>query len=260
MEHSRSNNRQLAVPQAPTTSATQPSQLRHRLSFRDRFWTRTSANYDGEDDVIHESQPNPVKKSPYVPQNAASGFSRTSSSLREQSRRTLRPDKPSPSSKHDTSFNPYAPSPFRDHLAPGHLYVHTETGSDEPEPEHEHEAASSSSQTGRDTTSSTTTTDFAAFIAAAQSEERVRRAASQTQGGAARSSQYRDSGYYSSSNGGGGGRHDSDLERRPYSPSLPSSAGVARAKGQQQSGRSFGQRIAEYIKPPRDEAVAAMRR
>ncbi|OTA05828.1 hypothetical protein A9Z42_0065320 [Trichoderma parareesei] len=250
MQHNRSNSRLLAVPQAPT-SAAQPSQLRHRLSFRDRFWTRTSANYDGEDDVIHESQHNPVKKSPYVPQNAASGFSRTSSSPREQSRRSPRLEKPSPS-----SFDPHAPSPFRDHLAPGHLYVHTETGS-EPEPEHE---AASSSQIGRDTT---TTTDFAAFIAAAQSEERVRRAASQTQGGAARSSQYRDSGYYSSSNGGGGGRHDLDLERRPYSPSLPSSAGVARAKAQQQqqlSARSFGQRIAEYIKPPRDEAVAAMRR
>ncbi|KAL7811648.1 hypothetical protein V8C26DRAFT_408581 [Trichoderma gracile] len=252
MQHSRSNNRQLAVPQAPTP-ATQPSQLRHRLSFRDRFWTRTSANYDGEDDVIHESHQSPVKKSPYVPQNAASGFARTSSSPREQSRRSPRSNKPSPSSK-DSGFNPHAPSPFRD-LAPGHLYVHTETGS-----EAEHEAAS---QTGRDTT------DFAAFIAAAQSEDRLRRAASQTQGGAAaaaaaaaRSSQYRDSGYYSSSNGGGGGRHDLDLERRPYSPSLPSSAGAARAKGQQQqlSGRSFGQRLAEYIKPPRDEAVAAMRR
>ncbi|KAH0489568.1 hypothetical protein TgHK011_009991 [Trichoderma gracile] len=257
MQHNLSNNRQLAVPQAPA-SATQPSQLRHRLSFRDRFWTRTSANYDGEDDIIHESQPSPVKKSPYVPQNAASGFARTSSSPREQSRRSPRSNKPSSSSK-DTGFNPHAPSPFRD-VAPGHLYVHTETGSEAAE----HEDAAS--QTGRDTT-----TDYAAFIAAAQSEERLRRAASQTQGGAAaaaaaaaRSSQYRDSGYYSSSNGGGGGRHDLDLERRPYSPSLPSSAGAARAKGQQQqqqlSGRSFGQRLAEYIKPPRDEAVAAMRR
>ncbi|KAL6887344.1 hypothetical protein HDV57DRAFT_355983 [Trichoderma longibrachiatum] len=250
MEHNCPNSRQLAVPQAPA-SAAPFSQLRHRPSFRDRFWTRTSANYDGEDDVIHESQPSPVKKSPYVPMNAASGFARTSSSRREQSRRKPRSDEPSPSTKITGIDAPCAHSPRRD-LAPGHLYVHAES---EPEP--------AAIQTGRDITSSSTT-DYAAFIAAAQSQERVRRAACQTQGGgaaAARSSQYRDSGYYSSSNGGGG-RHDLDLERRPYSPSLPSSAGVARVKGRPQlsSKRSFGQRLAEYIKPPRDEAVAAIRR
>ncbi|PTB65669.1 hypothetical protein BBK36DRAFT_1141619 [Trichoderma citrinoviride] len=234
MEHNRSNSRQLAVPQA-STSATQ---LRHRPSFRDRFWTRTSANYDGEDDVISKSQPSPVKKSAYVPTNAASGFARTASSPREQSRRKQsRQEEPSSSSK-DTGINVSVRSPLGD-LAAGHLYVPTESDLEPASP------------TGRDTT-----TDYATFIAAAQNEERVRHAASQRQGGAAvaavrNSSQYRDSGYYSSSNGGGGGGG------RPYSPSLPSSAG---AKGQQLSGRSFGQRIAEYIKPPRDEAVAAVRR
>ncbi|TFB02660.1 hypothetical protein CCMA1212_005447 [Trichoderma ghanense] len=242
MEHNRPNSRQLAVPQSSTSS----TQLRHRPSFRERFWTRTSANYDGEDDVIHENQPHPVKKSPYVPTNAASGFARTASSPREQSRRKPWSREPSPSNK-ATSINVQRQPSVSD-LAVGHLYVHTESDA---EPE-------AASQTGRESN----TTDFAAFIAAAQSEERVRRAACQTQGGAAaaaRSSQYRDSGYYSSSNGGG--RHDLDLDRRPCSPSLPSSAGAARAKGQQQlSGRSFGQRLAEYIKPPRDEAVAAMRR
>ncbi|KAL6863613.1 hypothetical protein J3F83DRAFT_197731 [Trichoderma novae-zelandiae] len=255
MEHNRPNNRQLAVPQASASSSTPSSPLRHRPSFRDRFWTRTSANYDGEDDVVHEAQPNPAKKSAYVPVNAASGFARTasSSSPREQSRRRAQQDEPSSSSK-DTgvNVNAHARPPLSD-LAAGHLFVHTES---DPEPEPGSEPAS---PPARDTT------DFAAFIAAAQTQERVRRAASQRQGAAgaaARSSLYRDSGYYSSSNGG---RHDLDLDRHQrasYSPSLPLSA---RAKGQgqgqqQPAGRSVGQRIAEYIKPPREESVASMRR
>ncbi|UKZ83185.1 hypothetical protein TrVFT333_010990 [Trichoderma virens FT-333] len=222
MEHNRPNSRQhLSIPQAATSSAPSP-QLRHRPSFRDRFWARTSANYDGEDDVVQEPQANPTKKSPYVPMNAASGFSRTASTPREQFKRRSRSDE-RPSSR-ELGINVHARSPLSD-LAAGHLYVHTESEPD--------------------------TTDFADFIAAAQTEERVRRAASQRQGAR---SHYRDSGYYSASNGG---RND----HGPYSPSLPSSAsaaGAARLKAQ--PSRTFGQRIAEYIKPPRDDSVPSVSR
>ncbi|KAK4078167.1 uncharacterized protein Triagg1_3183 [Trichoderma aggressivum f. europaeum] len=222
MEHNRPNSRQnLSVPQT-VTSSSPSSQLRHRPSFRDRFWKRTSANYDGEDDVVHEPQASPIKKSPYVPMNAASGFSRTAATPREQFKRRSRTDE-RPSSR-ESAINVHARSPLGD-LAAGHLYVHAESEPD--------------------------TTDFAAFIAAAQTEERVRRAASQRQGAR---SHYRDSGYYSSSNGG---RHDHE----PYSPSLPSSAsaaGAARLKAQ--SSRTFGQRLAEYVKPPRDDSVPSVRR
>ncbi|KAL7936479.1 hypothetical protein V8C35DRAFT_295602 [Trichoderma chlorosporum] len=216
MEH-----RNLSAPQA-TASSSPPSQLRHRPSFRDRFWSRTSANYDGEDDVVQETQANPPKKSAYVPMNAASGFSRTASTPREQLRQRNQPAE-RPSSR-ESGVNVHARSPLGD-LAAGHLYVHTESEPD--------------------------TTDFATFIAAAQTEERVRRAASQRQGAR---SHYRDSGYYSSSNGG---RNDHE----PYSPSLPSSAsaaGAARLKAQ--SSRTFGQRIAEYIKPPLGDSMPPIRR
>ncbi|RFU82047.1 hypothetical protein TARUN_127 [Trichoderma arundinaceum] len=230
MEH-RPNDRQYAgnllVPGAATSSSP-PSQLRHRPSFRDRFWARTSANYDGEDDVVSEAQAIPSKKSAYVPRNAASGFSRTATAPHEQSRRRNQPDERR--SSREAAINLNARSPLSD-LAAGHLYVHAESEPD-------------------------STTDYAEFIAAAQTEERLRRAVSQKRGNAAQPrSHYRDSGYYSSSNGG---RHDHE----PYSSSLPSSASAAgpgRLKPQP-SMRAFGQRIAEYIKPPRDESMSSIRR
>ncbi|KAL7794430.1 hypothetical protein V8C37DRAFT_401453 [Trichoderma ceciliae] len=219
MEQLRPDSRQhtghLPLPQAATTSSPS-SRLRHRPSFRDRFWARTSANYDGEDDVVHESQANPNRKSAYVPRNAASGFSKTVTAPREP----FRPGNETRSSN-EPAIN----------VAAGHLYVHAE------------------SEPG--------TTDYADFIAAAQTEERLRRAASQRRGNSARArSHYRDSGYYSSSNGG---RHDHD----PCPSSLPSSASAAAGPPKlksQPSMRAFGQRIAEYIRPSRDESMPSTSR
>lgn len=201
----------------PATASPSP-QLRPQPSFRDRFWSKTSANYNGEDDVIQEPQNNLPKKSAYVPRNAASGFSRTATAPHTQLRRKMerRPSK-------DSVIDVYASSPLSE-LAAGHLYTHTG-----PEP---------------------STTDFADFMTTAQNEERLRQAANAVHA----QSQYRDSGYYSSSNGG---RADGR-----YSPSVPSSASAAglKTRKSQPSMRTFGQRIADYIKPPRDESLPPMRR
>ncbi|KAH6609800.1 hypothetical protein Trco_003146 [Trichoderma cornu-damae] len=221
MDRHRTDGRQYAgylpAPQAATSSSP-PSQLRHRPSIRDRFWARTSANYDGEDDVVYEAQANPNRKSTYVPRTAASGFSRTVSAPHEPLRRRSQPGERRPSKESATNANARWPP---SDLAAGHPCVHAESEPD--------------------------TTDYAAFIAAAQAEERLRRAVSQRHGNSAGArSHYRDSGYYSSSNGG---RHDHE----PCSPSLPSSppaAGPGRLKSQP-SIRALGQRIAEYVKPLR---------
>ncbi|KAH8127064.1 hypothetical protein ACSS6W_006232 [Trichoderma asperelloides] len=206
-------------PAARPATASPAPQLRPQPSFRDRFWSRTSANYDGEDDAITEPQNNLTKKSPYVPRNAASGFSRTATAPHEQLRRKVerRPSK-------DSVIDVYASSPLSE-LAAGHLYVHTPS-------------------------SEASATDFADFMTTAQNEERLRQAANAVHA----RSQYRDSGYYSSSNGG---RTDGR-----YSPSVPSSASAAGLKKlkSQPSMRTFGQRIADYIKPPRDDSLPPMRR
>lgn len=229
----RPNSRHLAVPQAAP-----PSQLRHKPSLRERFWARTSANHDGQDDVavVQEPQPTPSKKAAYVPMNAAAGFSRTVATAAPREREPFRTRRPpseprSRSSTESSSLSPYARSPRADLATGGHLYVHAEAEPDD-------------------------ATDYADFIAAAQSEERLRRAASSQRQGNSNSaharSHYRDSGYYSSSNGG------------HHEPSLPSAASAAaghqtRLKTQP-SMKAFGQRIAAYIKPPRDEPVSSVRR
>ncbi|KAL7896372.1 hypothetical protein HDV63DRAFT_247842 [Trichoderma sp. SZMC 28014] len=200
----------------PATASPSP-QLRPQPSFRDRFWSTSSSNYHGEDKVIQETQNNVTKKGPYIPRNAASGFSRTAAPPREQQLRRNVERKPSK----DSVIDVYASSPLSE-LAAGHLYIHT--GSE----------------------SQSSTTDFADFMTTAQNEERLRRAANAVHA----RSQYRDSGYYSPSTGG------------RYSPSVPSSAsapGLKKLKSQP-SMRTFGQRIADYIKPPREEALPAMRR
>ncbi|KAL6907206.1 hypothetical protein GGI43DRAFT_255577 [Trichoderma evansii] len=206
----RANTGNLSAVRPATASPS--SHLRPQPSFRDRFWSRTSANYDGEDDTTHESQNNLTKKSAYVPRNAASGFSRTATAPHEQLRRKVerRPSK-------DSVIDVYASSPLSK-LAAGHLYVHTGPES--------------------------STTDFADFMTTAQNDERLRQAANAVHA----RSQYRDSGYYSSSNGG---RTDGR-----YSPSVPSSASAAGLKKlkSQPSMRTFGQRITDYIKPPRDDS------
>ncbi|KAM0261416.1 hypothetical protein ACHAQJ_002269 [Trichoderma viride] len=217
-QNSRQYTGNLSVAQAASTSS--PSQLRHRPSFRDRFWARGSANYNGEDDVVHGPQVNPTKKSPYIPKNAASGFSKTATAPHEP----FRPRNEKRWSK-ESAINVNASSPLSD-LAAGHLYVHTEAESG-------------------------TTDDYTDFITAAQTEDRLRRAANS---GVHVRNHYRDSGYYSSSNG----RH----EHEPHSSSVPSSASAAGPKKlkSQPSMRAFSQRIAEYIKPLRDESVPPIRR
>ncbi|KAK1246541.1 hypothetical protein MKX08_000343 [Trichoderma sp. CBMAI-0020] len=202
----------------PATASPSP-QLRPQPSFRDRFWSTSSSNYHGEDNVIPEPQ-NTAKKGPYVPRNAASGFSKTATSREQQLRRKVerQPSK-------DSVIDVYASSPLSE-LAAGHLYTHT--GS---------EAKSS-------------TTDFADFMTTAQNEERLRRAANAVHA----RSQYRDSGYYSPSTGG-----RTDGRCSPSVPSSASAAGLKKLKSQP-SMRTFGQRIADYIKPPRDESLPPMRR
>ncbi|KAL7923779.1 hypothetical protein ACQKWADRAFT_43097 [Trichoderma austrokoningii] len=210
-------------PLRQSSTASPSPQLRPQPSFRDRFWSKSSANYHGEDDVIQEPQNSLTKKGPYVPRNAASGFSRTATASREQQLRRTVEKRPSK----DSVIDVYASSPLGD-IAAGHLYVHT----------------------GPETNSSTT--DFADFMTTAQNEERLRRAANAVHA----RSQYRDSGYYSPSTGG---RTDGRC-----SPSVPSAAasaagGLKKLKPQP-SMKTFGQRFADYIKPPRDEAVPSFRR
>ncbi|KAM0483765.1 hypothetical protein ACHAPX_002261 [Trichoderma viride] len=204
----------------PATASPAP-QLRPQPSFRDRFWSASSSNYHGEDNVIQEPQNNPPKKGPYVPRNAASGFSRTATSTREQQLRRIVERRPSK----DSVIDVYASSPLSE-LAAGHLYTHT----------------------GSESLSSTT--DFADFMTTAQNEERLRRAANAVHA----RSQYRDSGYYSPSTGGRTDGRDS-----PSVPSSGSAAGLKKLKSQP-SMRTFGQRIADYIKPPRDESLPPIRR
>lgn len=208
----------------PATASPAP-QLRPQPSFRDRFWSKSSANYYGEDDASQEPQNNSLaKKGPYVPRNAASGFSRTATAPREQQLRGKVERKPSK----DSVIDVYASSPLSE-IAAGHLYVHTSP----------------------EASASTSTTDFADFMTTAQNDERLRRAANAVHA----RSQYRDSGYYSPSTGG---RADGR-----YSPSVPSAASAAsglKKLKSQPSMRTFGQRIADYIKPPRDGALPPMRR
>jgi hypothetical protein len=209
----------LSAPRPATASPSPSSQLRPQPSFRDRFWSKSSANYNGEDDVIQEPQNNLTKKSPYVPRSAASGFSRTATAPREQQLRRKVERRPSK----DSVIDVYASSPLSE-IAAGHLYIHTGPES--------------------------STTDFADFMTTAQNEDRLRRAANAVHA----RSQYRDSGYYSPSTGG--------RTNGRYSPSVPSSASAAGLKKlkSQPSMRTFGQRIADYIKPPRDESLPPMRR
>lgn len=197
-----------AVRPATAATASPSPQLRPQPSFRDRFWSKSSANYHGEDHVIQEPPHNLAKKSPYVPRNAAAGFSRTATAPREQ--------QPRRKGSKDSVIDVYASSPLSE-LAAGHLHIHTDPGSE------------------------SGTTDFADFMTTAQNEERLRRAAKAVHA----QSQYRDSGYYSPSTGG---RTDGR-----YSPSVPSSASAAGLKKlkSQPSMRTFGQCLADYIKPPR---------
>lgn len=204
----------------PATASPSP-QLRPQPSFRDRFWSTSSSNYHGEDNVIQEPQNKLTKKGPYVPRSAASGFSRTVTSPHEQQLRRKVERQPSK----DSEIDVYASSPLSN-LAAGHLYTHT--GSE----------------------SQSSTTDFADFMTTAQNEERLRRAANAVHA----QSQYRDSGYYSPSTGGRTDGRDS-----PSVPSSASAAGLKKLKSQP-SMRTFGQRIADYIKPPRDESLPPMRR
>ncbi|KAK5996896.1 hypothetical protein PT974_02243 [Cladobotryum mycophilum] len=230
---------------ARTPASTMPStpQIRRRASFRERFWSKASANYNSDDDdFTPDSHATTVRRSVYIPVCAASGFANTVSSPREPQFKghlsAMREDEEEEASTASSkTLAPAATRLSQQLIEPGHLYVHTEL-----EPQ---------SEEG----------DFAAFIAAAEADERARRvlAAAEQRGSlviGGASHKRRDSGYYSSSFG--------PRDRDPYSRSPPAAvatpaAATPRTLKRQQSIRAFGQRIAEYIRPLRPEPASTPR-
>ncbi|CAM1510909.1 Fc.00g084220.m01.CDS01 [Cosmosporella sp. VM-42] len=82
--HPPFNGRTSVATPAPsnTSSKRRSSRSKPKASFRQRFWTTSSANHFSDDDL---PAPKPVTRGAYVPRHAASDFSKTATSQHRMS-------------------------------------------------------------------------------------------------------------------------------------------------------------------------------
>lgn len=211
--------------------------LRHKPSFRDRFWSASSSNDFGDrtdsasprQGTAQAPTTTTPSRAPYVPRHAAADFARTTNT---------KPVHHRPSASWDSSSNythrpPPPPideeNPFTDSHETDTLYEDTYP----PAPQHR------------------SSSDYEQFLAHAAAEERAQRVQaarrSWRHGG---EGSRRDSAYYSAGGRrGGSARTSEDGSRGSMQRASPEALAEARSKRHSRAA----QMVAEYIKPPREE-------
>lgn len=247
-----------------TTTGTMPgtATLRHKPSFRDRFWSASSSNDFGDSTKSSSSPPTaasasapPPKRAPYVPRHAASDFARTTNSRPLHHRQsaswdggnnyTLRPPPPPIDEE----------NPFADSHETSTLY---ETSNPPPQ-----RLSSPPAPTqGRDSiieADERLSSDYEQFLANAAAEERAQRvqAARRSWRNGGEGSRH-DSAYYSAGGRrGGSARTSEDGSGASLGQHIPRTTPEAIMEAKRQSRTA--QKIVEYIKPPREEMRGSVR-
>jgi hypothetical protein len=249
--------RSTASTTATTDTMPSAAALRHKPSFRDRFWSTSSSNDFGDSSRSTNSHPTaaataaataaPSKRAPYVPRHAASDFARTtnlntrplnhrqSSSWDGGNNYTLRPPPPI------EEENPFADSNDATTL-------HDDLPASQ--------RLSSPPAPGRDSITEAderSSADYEQFLANAAAEERAQRvqAARRSWRNGGEGSRH-DSAYYSAAGWrGGSARTSEDGSGGSLGRQNPRASPEAMMEAKRQSRAA--QMIVDYIKPPREE-------
>ncbi|KAH6689697.1 hypothetical protein F5X68DRAFT_189441 [Plectosphaerella plurivora] len=245
-----------------TTTDTMPgtATLRHKPSFRDRFWSASSSNDFGDSAKSSGSSPIPAsasappKRAPYVPRHAASDFARTTNSRPLQHRQssswdggnnyTLRPPPPPIDEE----------SPFADSHETSTLY-------DTSSPPPQRLSSPPAPLQGRDSITEADerlSSDYEHFLANAAAEERAQRAqaARRSWRNGGEGSRH-DSAYYSAGGRRGGSARTSEDGSGASLGHIPRTSPEAIMEAKRQSRAA--QKIVEYIKPPREDMRGSVR-